>query len=336
MRHLLILVLATTIIPLAALDVGDAAPVLGSGVTMIKGEAPAAVSGDQVSVVEFWATWCPPCVKSIPHLSELQAKHPGVQFIGLSDEDEATVRPFVEAKGAAMAYRVGLVDQATRTAYMDGVPGIPHAFIVGKGGKVLWHGHPMEMDQPLADIVAGTFDADRAAKISGLEDRLQKSLQGRQPDLAAAKKLIADLLALNPVHDRALGIGIRIHEHEENVKGLRDFLEAIPVDRLSAAQANELAWNRAVAEDLRTRNLDLALRFAEHALALDEDAAILDTRARVHYAMGRLDLAIADQERASTLDPQFAETLAAYRQISTVAQGLAPATPAPAVPAVMP
>src|SRR5690606_14045309 len=100
---------------------------------------------------------------------------------------------------------------------------------------------PMEMDQPLADIVAGTFDADRAAKVADLEDRLQKSLQGRQPDLPAAKKLIADLLALNPVHDRALSIGILIYEHEEDFAGLRTFLSAIPVERLSASQANQLA-----------------------------------------------------------------------------------------------
>ncbi len=52
------------------------------------------------------------------------------------------------------AYNVGVdKDNATYKAYMEGVQGIPHAFIVGKEGKVLWKGHPMQgMDVTLMQI----------------------------------------------------------------------------------------------------------------------------------------------------------------------------------------
>src|SRR6187401_1988056 len=108
----------------------------------------AATKGKQVVVVEFWATWCGPCRTSIPHLTELQKKFKDqVVFIGLSDETEAKVKPFVEKMGNKMDYVVALDDQRkTSAGYMGafGVNGIPHAFIVDKAGKLVWHGHPMD------------------------------------------------------------------------------------------------------------------------------------------------------------------------------------------------
>ncbi len=51
-----------------------------------------------VYVVEFWATWCRPCVASMPHLSELQKKYQDkdLQIISISDEDLETVQAFLE------------------------------------------------------------------------------------------------------------------------------------------------------------------------------------------------------------------------------------------------
>jgi thiol-disulfide isomerase/thioredoxin len=94
---------------------------------------------DKVAVVEFWATWCPPCRKSIPHLIELADKYKdkGVVVIGLTDEPKEKVEPF--AKQMKMTYPVGVGSTSSREY---GVSGIPHAFVV-VGGKVVWHGHPM-------------------------------------------------------------------------------------------------------------------------------------------------------------------------------------------------
>ena len=61
----------------------------------------------KVAVVEFWATWCPPCRKSIPHLAELHKKHKGdgLVIIGLSDEPKDKVEEF--SKKIDMPYVVG-------------------------------------------------------------------------------------------------------------------------------------------------------------------------------------------------------------------------------------
>ncbi len=95
----------------------------------------------KVVVVEFWATWCPPCRKSIPHLAELHEKRgkDGLVIVGLSDESKDTVEAF--AKKTPMPYIVGY-GSPTGDAY--GVTGIPTAFLIGTDGVLLWSGHPMD------------------------------------------------------------------------------------------------------------------------------------------------------------------------------------------------
>jgi cytochrome c biogenesis protein CcmG/thiol:disulfide interchange protein DsbE len=95
----------------------------------------------KVVVVEFWATWCPPCRRSIPHLIQLHEKYAkdGVVIVGLTDEPKDKVEPF--AKKMNMTYIVGY-GSPTGDAY--GVEGIPTAFVIGPEGKVVWSGHPMD------------------------------------------------------------------------------------------------------------------------------------------------------------------------------------------------
>ena len=97
----------------------------------------------KIVVVEFWATWCPPCRKSIPHLIELYKKYAdkGVAIIGLTNEPQEKVEPFVKELG--MTYAVG---GGSNSGGAYGVTGIPTAFLVDTKGQVVWQGHPMQPD----------------------------------------------------------------------------------------------------------------------------------------------------------------------------------------------
>jgi thiol-disulfide isomerase/thioredoxin len=97
-------------------------------------------------LVEFWATWCPPCRKSIPHLNEIYAKYKsqGLEIVGITDEDEATVKKFQQQ--VPMEYNVAI--NTPQSVYQQfGVEAIPTAFLVNKGGKIVWTGHPMELTE---------------------------------------------------------------------------------------------------------------------------------------------------------------------------------------------
>ena len=129
------------------------------GLTFVKGDAVTFEKG-KVYVVEFWATWCPPCKTSIPHLTEIQKqfKDKGVTVIGVSNESVDTVKPFVEKMGEEMNYTVavdaeGKIGKGYMTAFKQN--GIPTAFIVDAKSNVVWVGHPMDgLDTMLGQIVA--------------------------------------------------------------------------------------------------------------------------------------------------------------------------------------
>jgi thiol-disulfide isomerase/thioredoxin len=120
------------------------------------GEAPTLENlKGKVVVVEFWATWCGPCIAGIPHLNEIHEKHTrdGMVLLSLTDQSRSHVEEFM-AK-TTMNYTVGV---GSRTANDYGVRGIPQAFIIGRDGKVAWAGHPgdAEFDRQLVAALAGS------------------------------------------------------------------------------------------------------------------------------------------------------------------------------------
>jgi thiol-disulfide isomerase/thioredoxin len=133
--------------------VGKAAPEIKAAYWLNSDAVTLAGLKGKVVVVEFWATWCPPCRKSVPHMIELSEKYAGqgVAIIGLSDEPKTKVEPF--AKELKMTYIVG---GGSTTLKDYGVNAIPTAFVIDAEGKVAWQGHPMDpsFDKSLAAEVA--------------------------------------------------------------------------------------------------------------------------------------------------------------------------------------
>jgi thiol-disulfide isomerase/thioredoxin len=137
----------------------------------------AALKGKQIVVVEFWATWCGPCRTSIPHLTEMQHQFKDVVFIGVTDEESATVKKFVEKMGEKMDYTVARdEDGKTSAGYMEafGIRGIPHAFIVDKESRIVWHGHPMAgLDKAIEEVLAGKLDIAKAKQRDAARQKLE-------------------------------------------------------------------------------------------------------------------------------------------------------------------
>lgn len=93
----------------------------------------------KVIIVDFWATWCPPCRKGIPDLIELKKKYgsKGLEVIGISVDQENTkadVVPFVKDKGInyPVVYGNGNVAQQ-----YGGIESIPTTFVIDRKGKIV-------------------------------------------------------------------------------------------------------------------------------------------------------------------------------------------------------
>ncbi len=87
----------------------------------------------KVSIVEFWATWCPACRSAIPRLNEWTKAHPKIQIIGITDESEALVKEFLKTE--KMNYTVAIdAEQSLQTALQIG--SIPTFLLVDSKGIV--------------------------------------------------------------------------------------------------------------------------------------------------------------------------------------------------------
>ncbi len=87
-----------------------------------------------VVVLDFWASWCPPCLDGLSSLEKLRAEFAGqVQFFGINDEDPSTVKDFVQKHGYEMSV---LMDGTGRIHRQYGVSVIPIMLIIDKQGVI--------------------------------------------------------------------------------------------------------------------------------------------------------------------------------------------------------
>lgn len=309
------------------LNIGDPAPALQVS-EWVKGQPVdlAAQKGKGVTVVEFWATWCGPCVQSIPHLTKLQQEFgpKGVTVIGLTSADDNNTLPivkeFVQKRGEKMGYTVAF-EQETKTyeAYMDaaGEGGIPTAFVIDKEGRVAWIGHPMDgLDEAIEETLVGKVDFATARKVRDLERTMQESsMTGNQEQ---SLKAAEELIALKPTHSAAW----RTKYHaQHNDPGNAAKAEQTAGAALAALKPDPVATAYFAADVLSTEPAESVKSAATAALKQAAEAAPENVDVRLAYFS-----VLADSGRDEEALAWAAETVQKVKgdaaDLSLVAQAL--------------
>lgn len=108
----------------------------------------------KVVLVNFWATWCPPCQKEMPDLDALynQFKDRGFVILAISeDEETAKVAPFIAER--KISYPI-LLDPGTAVGKQFGVDGIPKSFIYNRDGKLVTQSIDMRTRKQFLEMLA--------------------------------------------------------------------------------------------------------------------------------------------------------------------------------------
>jgi thiol-disulfide isomerase/thioredoxin len=273
----------------AKLKAGDPAPPLAVS-TWLRGAEVKGFEPGHVYVVEFWATWCGPCIQIMPHVGDLQDefREKGVTFIGLAsaaNDTEAKVSAYVAKHGAKLGYTFAF-DSGSEThgAYMKaaGRNGIPCSFVVDKQGKIAYIGHPLFLDFVLPKVLDGTWEPKAGDETLAAADKdfdaafkiMTTTPSSPEPGLAAMAGYAAKWPAIaNNVYmiQSKLALLVRARQFPE-AKELAEKLIARSVTRGDTSGLRNVST--ALRDDSAKGNADLtalAIKAAVASHELDQD-----------------------------------------------------------------
>ncbi|MGN6323587.1 MAG: TlpA family protein disulfide reductase, partial [Dyella sp.] len=90
-------------------------------------------------IVNFWATWCVPCIKELPEISQFVKSHPDIRAIGIAydDTDPADIRAFLDKH--PVSFPMAQVTMDKPLTDFDEPRGLPTTYLIGPDGKVAKH-----------------------------------------------------------------------------------------------------------------------------------------------------------------------------------------------------
>jgi tetratricopeptide (TPR) repeat protein len=195
--------------------------------------------------------------------------------------------------------------------------GIPTAFLVGKDGTVQWIGHPMNIDAPLEQVVAGTWDTAAFKKQFDAElasERLRRETMGKlraamqKGDWDGVIAVYDEVLAKNPDDLQALmaKVQVLLTKAKRPADGYALAREVVAKNASNPMVLNAIAWTIVDNPEVAERDFAFAAATARKAVEASggKDGSILDTLARCLWESGDKAAAIETQRKAVELAPE--------------------------------
>lgn len=234
-------------------------------------------------LLEFWATWCGPCRKQIPHLREVHESFDarGLHIVSVTKEDRGTVEPFAKSNG--MTWRLAL-DSSGSVSEAYGVTGIPTAFLIGGDGTVHWQGHPASLNEQILEGVLGSVtlyslredlhaDLDKAARHFRAGDfgkawreaeRVAKKDGDSAKDAAYVMSTITDLADARKAEVEKALTERRVLEAVEGLEWMATHLDGTPWEDAAKARQKEIEKDKDLKRELKA---DRMLQKVDEAVA---------------------------------------------------------------------
>jgi thiol-disulfide isomerase/thioredoxin len=322
------------------LIVGDPAPPLQIA-DWVKG-GPIEIETGRFYVIDFWATWCVPCMVSMPDTSELSRAYRdrNVTFVAVTAGDEHNtlerVREVVAHQGDQMDFAVAFDNGlATTQAYRARArrSAIPCCFVIDAQSRIAWVGHPGDLKPVLTRVVAGDWSiAEARAEHLRAVDRQDLETRTYRAYNEAIKAdrweevigLAPRLLECSPRYGFVIGDSfdamlIRLKDPDRAADYARLCVSDIARD--DGPTLSRIAWTIVNDPGVPRRDLDIALLAAQRAVETDPDSNpyIFRAAAAVWFAKGEAPTAIELQrkglaicEPGSPLEAQMRELLEMY------------------------
>ena len=304
------------------LFVGDPAPPIPE-VKWVRGEPISSWTPGHVYLVDFWATWCPPCVKGLRHLQTLHEQLAGqnVHMVALAIWPTPTSQPPEELlkRFPELSYSIAIdSDNAVADTFMPPTrsTGLPNTILIDRRGRLVWVGAPGDgLEDALEAVVEGEYDIATAREADLVRHRAETfigeaSRAERIGEFRAAIELIEQAIAVDPDRFSAY----RGWQYEIALLRLEDGDAArkIADEVLASTQGRDPYVLYVLATRIVTnyddtpphlRDLDLALRCATGAVENRDppDYDSVSLLAQVYALRGRFDLSAETQQRAVEL-----------------------------------
>jgi len=291
------------------LAVGDAAP--GMDIEKWVKNSETKIEDGKVYLIEFWATWCGPCIRAMPHLSALQREFADeLTVIAVSTEEVEKVSAFVKKQGSKMDMTVA-VDRsnATNRAWFEaaGLKGIPASFIVDRKGKIAYIGNPHsdDFEPTLRQVMSGRFDPKLQSQATPILKQARDARKVRNWRLASMH--FDEVLALDPAVFASAGLDhyemLLVDMDSKDAAATYGRTELMNKHFASDAGALQMLAEKVAGDpkiDVAKRDMELALESAQAArrLAGEKDAQALATEANIRYLRGETTQAVDLQKQA--------------------------------------